>query len=98
MKSKHSVVNGGGINFAGAAIIGTITQSLGSPTLPDITIEDYDENGNKVCMTLNPDPMITAFEVIKIMHMLAAWAGGDPNFSPYLFVKKMQFERHFKIV
>lgn len=97
--SKHSVINGGGINFISPSVNSTLsirnTQAM--DILPEVIIDDFDEHGNKIAMEFDPDPNITAFEAVKLMHMFAAWAGGVTSFSPYLFIKKMHYERHFKI-
>lgn len=64
--------------------------------LPDMQMSDVDENGVCYDITFCPEHNISSFESLKLMQMLLAYAAGQ-NFSPYAFIKKHNYERHFKI-
>lgn len=64
--------------------------------LPAIVFDCKDENGSIIKMELKPEGSIGTFEALQLMMMLQAATASPLSFSPYLFVKKHNLERHFK--
>ncbi len=64
--------------------------------LPAYMFYCTDDAGRKIVMTLQPEYQITTFEAFLLTRMILATSSHSSTFSPYLFAKKNNLERHFK--
>lgn len=80
--------------------VGTITimtpEQKQTAELPPISWECKDDSGNLIKMELRPEGTIGAHESLQLMMLLQSSTAFPLAFSPYLYVKKHNLERHFK--
>lgn len=66
-----------------------------SSDLPNISLMTWDENGNKVELTLKPEANISASDSLKLIMLVMAMSAAPYEFSALAYVKKNNLERHF---
>ena len=71
------------------------TQS-NSPDLPPMTIVTADEHGNRVDMTVSPEPNVSTGDCMKLLMLMFAVTVEPESFNALAYVKKNSLERHFK--
>lgn len=76
-------------------------QAKMSDTIPAITFSDYDENGSRMNLVLNPEYSISAIDSMKISSMMfyiSMVPQYHHEFSVLKYVRKHNLEKHFKFV
>ncbi len=71
------------------------SSSSNEADLPALVIPSSDEFGNKVNLTLNPEPGIMNGDLTKLMMMCWAVNLSPGSFNALSYVKKNNLERHF---
>lgn len=67
-----------------------------SPILPNLFFQSFDNNNEKVLLTLKPEFNITSYQVLQIIMMIHSVNTNPLSFSVFHFVKENNLECHFK--
>lgn len=91
---------GGGSYILSSAPLGSISLQMPeqkqTADLPSMVWDCRDENGTMIHMELKPEGTISASDSLKIMMLIQASTSHPLLFSPYMYIKKHNLERHFK--
>lgn len=87
--STYTLTAGQGISFG-------LPEQKQTADLPSIEWSCKDDTGQLIRMKLEPEGTISASDSLKIMLLLQSSNAFPLAFSPYLYIKKHNLERHFK--